>query len=164
MEELIHSFFNEYADLKGLKDAAIIVTRRDGVPLYAYKGYSAKWSVATASALVGGMWQAAETLTQFIPLNEKEDFRFSYETSTRGVFIVELSGKFDSLYLTYMYYDQENPAKMKSRIRAIQTKLSSYIENNFEKISTNTKNNEDVFLFSNLTDDEMDNLFAGVMA
>lgn len=103
MEELIHGFFKEYADLRGLKDAAIIITRRDGVPLYAHKGYSAKWSVQTASALVGGMWQAAETLTQFIPLNDKEEFRFSYETSTRGIFIVELMGDFDSLYLTYMY-------------------------------------------------------------
>lgn len=162
LEELIHNFFKEYAGLEGLKDAAIVIARRDGVPLYAYKGFKSTWNESTASALISGMWQAAETLTQFIPTNENEDFRFSYETSTRGVFIVELKGNFDSLYLTYMYFNQDNPAKMKSRIRNLQNKLSLYIDENFE-IGVAKQTSNDVFLFSNISDAEMDNLFAGVL-
>ncbi|OIQ18442.1 MAG: hypothetical protein BM556_09300 [Bacteriovorax sp. MedPE-SWde] len=161
MELVIHSFFKEYAGLEGIDNAAIIISRRDGVPLYSYKEFDSNWNDSTVGALVGGIWQAAETLTQFIPNDENEEFRFSYETSSRGIFIVELCGDFEPLYLSFIYFDMLNPAKMKARVRSLESKLTSYIE---EKLENNFQSNDEIFLFNEISDDEMDDLFSNVVS
>jgi len=161
MELVIHNFFKEYAGLDGLDNAAVVICRRDGVPLYSYKEFQADWNDSTVGALVGGIWQAAETLTQFIPNAEDEDFRFSYETSSRGIFIIQLNGDFEPLYLSFIYFDMINPAKMKARLRSLEGKLTTYIEDNLER---NFQTNDEVFLFDDISDSEMDDLFSGVVS
>jgi hypothetical protein len=160
LESVIHEFFKEYAGLNDFRNGALVITRRDGIPLYTYKGYETDWSNATVAALVSGLWQAAETLTGFIPGSEDEIFRFSYDTSSRGIYIIELCGDFEPLYLAFIYFDLDNPAKMKSRVRSIEGMLVDYIE---ERVEFNKDSKAD-FLFSDISDDEMDDLFAGALA
>ncbi len=165
LEVVIHNFFKEYAGLESLKNAALLVCRRDGVPLFSYKTFESTWNDSTAGALIGGMWQAAETLTQFIPEVKDEDFRFSFDTSSRGIFIVELSGNFEPLYLSYIYYNLDNPARMKSRVKSIKDKLDMYLDDHLSNVSTRISTQEkEVFLFSDISDDEMDDLFSEVIA
>lgn len=161
MELVIHNFFKEYAGLSGLDNAAVVICRRDGVPLYSYKEFNSEWNDSTVGALVGGIWQAAETLTQFIPDDENEDYRFSFETSSKGIFIIQLSGNFEPLYLSFIYFDMVNPAKMKARLRSLEGKLTAYIEDNLEN---NFQSNDNVFLFDEISDTEMDDLFSNVVS
>lgn len=159
MEVVIHDFFKEYAGLDGLTNAALVICRQDGVPLFSYKDFNSDWNDSTVGALVGGIWQAAETLTQFIPNAENDEFRFSYETSSRGIFIVKLDGDFPPLYLSFIYFDLMNPGRIKSRLRSLISKLTLYIEENLQANGPSG----DVFLFDDISDDEMDDLFSGVI-
>lgn len=165
LEAIIHDFFKDYAGLESLKNAALLVCRRDGVPLFSYKTFESTWNDSTAGALIGGMWQAAETLTQFIPEVKDEDFRFSFDTSSRGIFIIELNGSFEPLYLSYIYYNLDNPARMKSRVKSIKSKLDIYLDDHLNDLSVISDTHEkDVFLFSDISDDEMNDLFSEVIA
>lgn len=61
--------------------------------------------------------------------------------------------------MSLIYFDVDNPAKLKSRVRLIENKLAEFIEAHLDE----AVNPSDVFLFDDISDNEMDDLFSGVM-
>lgn len=159
IEYVIQEFFKEYSGLDSLVNSGLIVCRRDGIPLYSFKSSQTDFDTDTAGALIAGVWQASSVLSQFIPDESDDDFRFNYATSSRGIYVTKLSGAFEDIYLSLIYFDVDNPAKLKSRVRLIEAKLESFIEAHLNE----SKDPNEVFLFDDISDNEVDDLFAGVM-
>lgn len=159
IEYVIQEFFKEYSGLDSLVNSGLVVCRRDGIPLYSFKSSQTEFDTDTAGALIAGVWQASSVLSQFIPDETEDDFRFNYATSSKGIYITKLSGNFEDIYLSLIYFDVDNPAKLKSRVRLIENKLAEFIEAHLDE----AVNPSDVFLFDDISDNEMDDLFSGVM-
>ncbi|MFG1494002.1 hypothetical protein ABMA75_10600 [Halobacteriovorax sp. ZH4_bin.1] len=159
IEVVIQEFFREYSGLDSLVNSGLIVCRQDGIPLYSFKSVETDFDSYTAGALIAGVWQASSVLSQFIPEETQDEFRFNYATSSKGIYITKLSGFFDDIYLSLIYFDVDNPAKLKARIRSIESKLPEFIE---AHLSGDSDPNE-VFLFDDISDNEVDDLFAGVL-
>ena len=158
IESVIQEFFREYSGLDTLVNSGLIVCRQDGIPLYSFKSLETEFDSDTAGALIAGVWQASSVLSQFIPTQSEDDFRFNYSTSSKGIYITKISGSFEDIYLSLVYFDVDNPAKLKSRVRLIESKLTDFIESHLSE-----NKNDEVFLFDDLSDTEVDDLFAGVI-
>ncbi len=159
IEVVIQEFFKEYSGLDSLVNSGLIVCRQDGIPLYSFKSIQTDFDSDTAGALIAGVWQASSVLSQFIPEETEDDFRFNYTTSSKGIYITKLSGNFEDIYLSLIYFGVDNPAKLKGRVRLIESKLVEFIEAHLSQdIQT-----DDVFLFDDISDNEVEDLFAGVM-
>ena len=107
----------------------------------------------SVGALSGGVWQAAQALGELIssnPTNE-EVYRFSFDTSSNGVYLLPLN----ELYiLGCLFSESVNPGYLKNELRKLKSFLVSQITETDE-----IRKDEDR-LFENITDEEMDNLFS----
>jgi hypothetical protein len=100
----VKEYFSKNKDLAKQK---VFFTRRDGVLIYSN---DKKNHAQSASALIGGVWQAAEALMQIIPNDgQQEMFRLSYDTSSQGLFIHPVSINNEQYYLGVTYVNTLNP-------------------------------------------------------
>ena len=157
--KLVNDFFVDVADISQLRNSSLFLCRADGVPLYSNNSLGKDVSEASVGALLGGVWQAARALASFIPDNEDNEdiFRLSFDTSSRGLYIVPTPINGEEFYLGLIYFSEVNPGQIKSRLRDLSFKFVEYIESISTLIAP--KENED-FLFDDISDDEMDNLFS----
>ena len=138
-----------------LQGCSLFIFRDDGIPMY---GVTSNLDRNTVGALMAGSWQAAKALSSFIPVKEKskeEIFRFSFDTSERGVYILPFSIDKNSFLLGIIFQEQDNPGLVKSRMRQILEKLLHHVENIKESMSQKEK-----FLFNEISDKEIDRLFS----
>lgn len=148
--EKINFFFNEYEFNLG---TSLSFVREDGIILYS--NFPNEIESKSIGALVGGVWQAARSLASFASKQDVLDFRLSYDTSSDGIAIYPLSHGGQYYFLCGIYKDELNPAVIKQRIKVLQGKLSEFLSQQALPIT----NQRDEFLFDNITDEEMDNLF-----
>ena len=114
------------------------------------------WEENSLSALAAASWQAAESIVKVFGSMSSDDYRFSFDTTSSGFYILKLNTS-DDLIISYIYNDQENPGKAKSLFRGLKDSLESYLLENKEATSNDT------FLFDEISDDEVDELFMGVV-
>jgi hypothetical protein len=149
---LVKQFFNEN-NYNQLADRIAIV-RPDGNIIYS----NAKDSLESSSigALVSGVWQAAESLNSIIT-NESQtyDFRLAFDTTENGLYILPIQIMGESYYVCSIFKDEVNPAKLKRNMRLLKENLEVFLSEYKEVI-----NNRNDYLFSEITDEEMDNLFS----
>lgn len=137
----------KHADI-GLGENKVYFARPDGVLLYD-SGNSTE--AATIGALVSGAWQASRALAG----KSKEYFRFSFDTSDSGVYILPVEITSKEFFVACIYENVTNTGQLKMKLR----KLKTQIEEQFKNADYNDNSSAD-FLFRNITDDEIDNLFA----
>ena len=152
----IESFFSTSTILQEFNSCNLFFVRHDGIILYSTDKNSSDLEQSSIGALLGGVWQAAEALTSFLPNNHDEVFRFSFDTSSKGIYIlpVEFDGK--KYYLSVTYFEQINPGYLKTLIRKLAQKLKLYLRELNHRLR---ESHDSKFLFKDITDDEMDNLF-----
>ncbi|MCT4642501.1 MAG: hypothetical protein N4A33_09430 [Bacteriovoracaceae bacterium] len=145
------SFFNSKSDKK--INSKISVIREDGIILYS----NAKKDHNTG-ALIAGLWQASTAIKS--SLNESSDvldYRLSFDKTDEGLYILPVKMNNQNLILSSEYKELLNPAKHKLELRLIKSNLEKYITN----LDYNPKDEQrQGYLFDNITDDEMDRLFA----
>lgn len=152
----MNDYLDEYLSGGALDRFSVFVCRQDGVILYKRDGIGLSVSHASVGALLGGVWQAASTLASFLPENEKKEiFRLSFDTSSTGVYILPFQMKKDDYYLGLLYNDEMNPGFIKNRLRDLMMRLEEHLS----EISEETKDPKDL-LFENITDDEIEAMFA----
>ena len=147
---LIEEYFKKYGD--NLRTCKYAVVRKDGIVLHSNTDSN---EAATIGALASGVWQASESLTQ---LFEKDNgvYRMSFDTSSRGVYILPVKTKEDEFYFSCIYRKVTNPAKLKRLLQMHRANLLSFLdENEVMKSEVKTK-----YLFDDITDDEIDHLFS----
>jgi hypothetical protein len=150
-------YLDEYLSGGALDRFSVFVCRQDGVVLYKKDGIGLSVSHSSVGALLGGVWQAASTLASFLPESEKKEiFRLSFDTSSTGVYILPFQMKNNDYYLGLLYNDELNPGFIKNRLRDLMMRLEEYLA----EFAEEARKEENDILFENITDDEIEAIFA----
>jgi len=160
----VETFFKSCDIDEKLERYSFFLIRHDGVVLYHNNNLGNPLSKSSIGALLGGVWQAARELANFIPKEESEEgYRLSFDTSSQGVYVVPIVVGSEELYLGLIYHGEVNPGFIKNKIREMAANFGEFLEQELKRSfgegqkSTSENNN---FLFGNITDSEMDRLFA----
>ena len=133
---------------------SIFVARMDGVILFSNEKPPLDKKKESIGALVAGLWQAAELSNQFLE-SAQEDTRLSFDTSDGGIYVLPIEiGNERHLYGA-MYSGQINPGMIKNLIRKLRDKSELELRNEVSTLKSE-------YLFNNVTDEEVDNLFSFV--
>ena len=140
-------------------NVGVVVTREDGIAIYS----SLSKDKSSYSALMAGIWQASRETMGLISENLNEhEFRLSFDTSSSGLLVLPLEVEKKLFLLGAVYTDQTNPAQVKVKLRVLRDKLSQYLRENKDEEKINKIGEKAKFLFKDISDDEMDNLFSFV--
>lgn len=163
LPEITKAFFDENKFLSNEREFAAFFIRPDGVPVYHLSNFDHDINDSSVGALLGGVWQAAKTLAAFLPNeNNNEEFRLSFDTTSKGIYVLPVRVGEDEYFLGLIYHAEVNPGLIKSKLRNFVNRFQNFIE---EKKNSNanineTSNDKESALFSNITDSEMDDLFS----
>ena len=151
--ELIKDFFEENEFNRLAQRVSVI--RHDGIDLYT--NIDNKLEASSIGALVSGLWQAAQSLSRIIEdQTDFFEFRLAFDTSSSGLYVLPFSIEGNDYYICAIYTDKDNPAKLKQYIRQLKESLESYLVSMIES----KEDNKDEYLFNDISDEEMDNLFS----
>jgi hypothetical protein len=162
----VQAFFQSCEIDEKINRFSFFMIRSDGVVLYHNNNMGNSLSKSSIGALLSGVWQASKALSQFIPKEEsKEGYRLSFDTSSQGIYIVPISTDVDELYLGLIYHDEVNPGFIKNKMREMAASFSEFINQELKehKKEVELKNNvfdKNDYLFGDISDAEMDRLFA----
>lgn len=133
-------------------DARLFVSRNDGITIYDSVQDDTTSSV---SALVSGVWQASEALMGLVGNNDDLlEYRLGFDTSSKGIYLFsfEMDGK------TYccgaIFRDCINPGFLKRQVLMLKTELEN------QQLPVANEGTKAGYLFSEISDEEMDGLFA----
>lgn len=129
---------------KSIGQMSHYICRRDGMVLYA----TVKNPSPTLGALACGLWQASQELKK-VSFQTNNLFKLSFESSSEGILFNEIEGN-SELFLITTYSNVVNPGLVKAKLRILTAQLKNF---SLSKKSGN-------FLFSDLSDNEIDNLFS----
>jgi len=153
MHEHISAFMNKHKLPNGLR---LLVVRNDG--LLIWDGRPDNQSQALA-ALCGGVWEASNAMAKAAGQNTVQDFRFVFDSTDRGVLIFPIQGEKQNFYLTAIYQGCVNPALLKRQVHALGTKLAAHVRALPRPTRATPAPQRTGFLFSDISDEEMDRLF-----
>ncbi len=168
--QLVESYFQSINVDEKLNRYAFFLIRQDGVVLYQNRQHN-KLNSHSIGALLGGVWQASEALSEFIPHKESEmNYRLSFDTTSDGIYIVPIQFEYEKMYLGLIYFGEINPGLIKSKIRDIALGLSRFLamhpmdlittDEKQKKLKSKNKHNVEKFLFEDITDQEIDRMFS----
>ncbi len=153
------NFFGKYKGQIDYSRVSLFVCRADGVMLHSFSSVGHN-QVASIGALLAGVWQAAQALSDFIPNRRKEvEFRLGFDSSAEGVYILPLSVENQPLYLAAIYHGTINPGQLKSQLRLMGEALSRFID---QLPAAQAVADAKQYLFDKITNDEIDRLFSFV--
>ncbi len=149
---------NFFSSEMSLQDQSIFVTRKDGILLYSNIKDGSEQAV---SALVSGLWQAAKSITDFLPReNGAGPYRLSFDTSSKGLYIFPLLLHQEEYFLAVTYAEQLNPGQLKQKIKHTALQLSEFIIKKGQHLTKEKTAKREGYLFSQISDEEMDHLFS----
>lgn len=135
-------------------NARLFVTRNDGITIY---DSTEDETTSSVSALVSGVWQASEALMGLVGKNnDLFEYRLGFDTSSEGIYLFsfEMNGK--SYCCGAIYKDCLNPGFLKRQVMMLKSDLET---TQMPVKPTGPTEQRDGFLFSDITDEEMDGLF-----
>ncbi len=138
--------------------ARLFVAREDGITVYDSVQNKTTTSV---SALVSGVWQASEALMGLVnPNQDPLEFRLGFDTSSQGIYLfpITISGK--RYFLGAIYKDCVNPGQLKRQVGSVKDELNRSFPSGPAAAASEGASVREGFLFKDITDDEMDRLFA----
>jgi hypothetical protein len=135
----------------------IFVTRDDGITIYDSIQNKTTNSV---SALVSGLWQASEALMNLVHQDQQVlEYRLGFDNSSNGLFLFPFTLSDKKYFLGCIYQDSLNPAQLKYQMNQIKKNLEKKF-NLEKKEQIKSTVSRQGYLFSDITDAEMDRLFA----
>jgi len=142
----------------GIK-ARLFVTREDGITIYDSVQNA---TTASVSALVSGVWQASEALMNLVnPNQDVMEFRLGFDTSSQGIYLFPLTVSGKRYFLGAIYHDCVNPGQLKRQIAMIREEMDRlFVEEKNEVKPVSKAPKREGYLFSDITDAEMDRLFS----
>lgn len=160
LKSLVTNFFIENGFDKFSNHLCIV--RSDGIVLYSNS--KDKFVEGSIGALASGVWQAASSMMSYVNKNDDSDFRFNFDTSSNGIYILPINLCDTRCYLVAMYQEEFNPAKLKQYLKNLLFLLEMYIRDESISVSNESSNfrvthNRREYLFEDITDEEIDKLF-----
>lgn len=162
----VKEFFDSCEIDEKINRFSFFMIRADGVVLYHNNNMVNQMDKSSIGALLSGVWQASKALSSFIPNDKKQDgYRLSFDTSSQGIYIVPVANNLEELYMGLIYHEEINPGFIKSKMREMAKGFSEYLNDAIKNdkdlnAKKNKSENLDDFLFSDISDSEMDQLFA----
>lgn len=137
-------------------NARMFITREDGITIY---DTVQDKTTSSVSALVSGVWQASEALMGMVhPEQNVFEFRFAFDTSSRGVFLFPITVQGKKYFLGTIYNNYVNPGQLKHQVSLIKEELERLLpEAAPVKAVSATRTG---YLFQDISDEEMDRLFS----
>jgi hypothetical protein len=142
-------------------NARLFVTRDDGITIYDSVQNQTTTSVA---ALVSGVWQASEALMGLV--NKDSDvleFRMGFDTASQGIFLVPLQISGKRYFLGAIYTGQMNPGQLKRRVAMLKEEFALAFATSVmvkPRMLRASREAREGFLFKDISDEEIDRLFA----
>ena len=133
------------------KNVNHFVLRKDGICLYSNFSKDGYESII---ALMAGMWQASEALGEFANL-ENDEGRICFESSSSGIIIHKFLNNSDLIYAV-QYKNVLNPGFFKMKLKRLINSIDVELESSISEIVVENKNE---FLFSEISDDEINRIF-----
>ncbi|MFT6631586.1 MAG: hypothetical protein ACJAS4_001537 [Bacteriovoracaceae bacterium] len=150
---LVEKFFNEN-DYNRIADK-LVVMRHDGINVYS--NCEDQFEASSIGALVAGLWQAAESLSSLLKKNDEFfEFRLGFDTSSEGLYVLPFTIMKSTYYVCAIYSESNNPAKLKRNLRLLKDSLEVFLS----EFSLDEEANRKGYLFNEISDSEMDNLFS----
>ena len=147
----IKSFFEENDYGRLAQDISLV--SKNGILIYSN---NASPNNASVGALISGVWQASQSLSEMVSGEESKDlFRFSYDSASSGVYILPLELVQETYFLACVYRDELNPGKLKNTMRLMVSNLEIYMSTFKEE----WRRSRSGYLFKDLTDAEVDRMF-----
>lgn len=162
----VEAFFKSCEIDEKINRFSFFMIRSDGVVLYHNNTMANSLSKSSIGALLSGVWQASKALSEFIPKEEaKEGYRLSFDTSSQGIYIVPISTDIDELYLGLIYHDEVNPGLIKNKMREMAMSFGEFLNQELKDHRAslelaNSAFDKNDYLFADISDAEMDRLFA----
>lgn len=153
LPQRLHSSFEKIAFPNGLR---LFVVRRDGLMVWERTASAESQSLA---ALCGGVWEAAFAMAQAAGTTKSVNgFRLVFDDSSSGVVIHPLKMDGETYYLGSIYHECVNPGRLRRQVQLIGQQVEEEVNRGFtgpKKVETAREG----FLFTDITDAEMDRLF-----
>ena len=161
IDQLVSTISSEISALK-LNNTQHFLFRNDGICFFSNS--EEKNLSQNLTALMTGVWQASKAMFDFLPeqmKGQEAEFKLSFETSSQGVFIQPLQGTSETFYYGVIYSEILNPGPLKQKIRNIKSKLHQVIIEFEQSTPSNTQRSDkgEDYLFKDISDDEIDNIF-----
>lgn len=134
----------------------LFVVRRDGLMVWEKK--SGPQSQALA-ALCGGVWEAAFAMAQAAgTTSSPQGFRLVFDETSAGVLIFPLMMGGQIYYLGGVYSNCVNPGRLRRQVQLLAAQVEAEVGEG-AGAETESKAEREGFLFTDITDAEMDRLF-----
>lgn len=163
--KFVETFFKSCEIDEKVNRFSFFMIRADGVVLYHNNNLANSMTKSSIGALLSGVWQASNALSQFIPAEKKlEGYRLSFDTSSQGIYVVPIPTDVEELYLGLIYHDEVNPGLVKNKMREMALSFSEFLNQEMQEHSRaqdkhNKKFDKNEYLFGDISDAEMDRLF-----
>lgn len=157
-QKILHEVITDNVEnLKEFSGISLLITRGDGVVLWADKSVDKKNH--SLGALITGVWSAAKALTDILDA-ENINSNLSYGGSSDGLHILPITLNEKRYAFSVIYKKVNNPSKLKLKFRLLkQTIEDEYEEKNQMSEIIDSGKERTKALFNNITDEEIDNLF-----
>jgi len=153
MHEYISTFMTKHKLPQGLR---LLVVRNDGFLVWDARKDGQSQALA---ALCGGVWEASQAMAKAAGQTAADDFRFVFDSTSKGVLIFPIRSGKHGFYLAAIYQGCVNPALLKRQVQGLGDKLATHIA----AMPTPTQHPESSsragYLFSDISDEEMNRLF-----
>ena len=134
----------------------LFVVRRDGLMVWEKKAGPQSQALA---ALCGGVWEAAFAMAQAAgTTTTSQGFRLVFDEAMSGVLIFPLSIDGQTYYLGGVYSNCVNPGRLRRQVQQLAERVASEVDQGAAP-EAETSAVREGFLFTDITDAEMDRLF-----
>lgn len=143
---------------RGNIKARLFVSRDDGITVYDSVNDKTTTSVA---ALVSGLWQASEALMSLVHQGQDVmEFRLGFDTSEQGIFLLPFSLSNKRYFLGAIYEGCINPGQLKRQVAMLKEEFDLSFKDEIEPQVAKKVLSRDTYLFQDISDEEIDRLFA----
>lgn len=154
IEDHIQNFFSEYEIQANSSNYSLMIFDNHGLIQYSKNIGNDHHDL---SVLMLGLASAGREVLERIFSVNKDEEALSLGTSKRGIFLYPLN-EFN-LYLACLYNGLSNPGQLKHECRLCRDELKKFLDNS----NTFTEDeNQDGFLFTKISDREIDSLFGNI--
>ncbi|MBP5297303.1 MAG: hypothetical protein J6Y94_08245 [Bacteriovoracaceae bacterium] len=139
---------------------SIFFGRADGVLLFSRpaQDFSADQE-SSLGVLLASAWQASQAMAVYFPQTAADEFRYNFATTDQGIYLLAFPWQGEAYFLAALYQGQTNPGAIKMLLRSSALHLQEFLR--VQHHSTDqTKSSAEKPLFNDITDDEMNKLFA----
>ena len=153
IETQIKKLFAGYEQNSFFQDSSLIIITHEGQVIVQLGKKLDPSEIHQAGALMAGAWQASTTINS--DTTDSKEQVLSLSNSNSGFFIMPFNGN-HNLSLGVLYRDFLNPGKLKMKAKLIR----DFFSQNLSVKKAQDSASSDEYLFKDITDEELDELFS----